>query len=173
MVHQLAKEFWSKYIVDGVDGIETKEYILSCIIPRPRDLIYFISSAKSIAVSRGHQYIKENDLTAAYDDFIQIGYFKSILVENGVTINQMQDFLYNVMGESSILSRETNRRTNEYLSLQLIPMKVKKLISWPFSFKLPIIYWTGNKDRKSLLTTLISETNEKYDSVATGLNMDS
>jgi len=97
-------EFWEKYITPRVDGNSTKDFILSCIIPRPRDLIYFLSSAKSSAVSRGHNSIQQNDLISAYDDYSN-WIFQSILVENGVTISQMQKFLYQVMGEKSILTR--------------------------------------------------------------------
>jgi hypothetical protein len=99
------EDFWSTYVGKIVDGIPAKEYILSCIIPRPRDLIYFISSAKDIAVRRGHNIIQEGDLLAAHKDYSN-WIFKSILVENGVTMDQMQKFLYNIMGESSILSKD-------------------------------------------------------------------
>lgn len=97
--------FWNTYVDKNVDGIPTKEYIISCVIPRPRDLIYFINSAKNIAVRRGHSIIQESDLLSAHKDYSN-WIFKSILVENGVTVNQLQKFLYNVMGESSILTKD-------------------------------------------------------------------
>ena len=97
--------FWDTYVEKNIDGIPTKEYIISCILPRPRDLIYFINSAKNIAVRRGHNVIEEKDIISAYTDYSN-WIFKSILVENGVTVNQLQKFLYNVMGEPSILTKE-------------------------------------------------------------------
>jgi len=97
--------FWEKYICKTVDGIPAKEYISTCIIPRPRDLIYFINSAKDIAVRRGHSEILDTDLKAAYKDYSN-WIFKSILVENGVTIAQIHKFLYNILGEKSILTKE-------------------------------------------------------------------
>jgi hypothetical protein len=99
-----AKDFWSKYISPRVDGNNTREYISSCIIPRPRDLLYFFSSAKSSAVARGHNSILESDIVTAYEDYSS-WVFQSILVENGITIEQLKGFLYQVMGESSILTR--------------------------------------------------------------------
>ena len=103
--NKINDNFWDKYIEKTVDGIATKDYIISCIIPRPRDLIYFINSAKNIAVRRGHNIIKETDLIAAHKDYSN-WIFKSIVVENGVTVNQIHNFLYNTMGECSILTKE-------------------------------------------------------------------
>lgn len=102
--NKIKENFWETYVGKIVDDIPTKEYILSCIIPRPRDLIYFINSAKDIAVRRGHNMIQETDLLAAHKDYSN-WIFKSILVENGVTITQIQKFLYNIMGEHSILTK--------------------------------------------------------------------
>ena len=98
--------FWSKYITETVDGNSCKDFILSCIIPRPRDLIYFLSSAKSTAVSRGHNSIRENDLKAAYEDYSN-WIFQSIQVENGVTISELKAFFYSAMAEKSILDRQS------------------------------------------------------------------
>lgn len=99
-----ATEFWEKYIISNVDGISTKDYIMSCIVPRPRDLIYFLNSAKSIAVARGHDMIDAQDLMSAYNDYSN-WVFKSLFVENGVTLQEIETFLYNCMGENSILDR--------------------------------------------------------------------
>ncbi|RQO31657.1 hypothetical protein DBR32_06820 [Taibaiella sp. KBW10] len=109
-------DFWGKYICQTVDGIPTKDYITSCVIPRPRDLIYFINSAKDIAVRRGHALIQEADLITAYKDYSN-WIFKSILVENGVTVKQIQTFLYNVLGENSILTKEKIEELMELSSI--------------------------------------------------------
>jgi Cdc6-like AAA superfamily ATPase len=97
--------FWRDFVTESIDGIDTKEFIHSCIIPRPRDLIYFLNSAKSIAVSRGRDAIDENDIKSAYEDYSN-WVFKSILVESVVSAEQMQIFLYTVMSEHSILTKE-------------------------------------------------------------------
>lgn len=67
--------------------------------------IRFLNSAKSIAVARGRDRIEENDIKSAYEDYSN-WVFKSILVENIVSVEQLQTFLYNTMGEPSILTRE-------------------------------------------------------------------
>ncbi len=64
-----AINFWDKYVVQRVCGQGTKKYIISCIIPRPRDLIFFLNSAKSKAVMRGHSMIIEDDFISAHKEY--------------------------------------------------------------------------------------------------------
>lgn len=99
------KKFWDQYITTNVNGSSVKEYIISCIIPRPRDLIFFINAAKSSAVAKGHSFINENDLKAAYADYSN-WVFQSLMVENGITINELKDFLYHMIGEKSVTTYE-------------------------------------------------------------------
>ncbi len=98
------EDFWRNYVTHTTKNIPTKNFIHSCIIPRPRDLIFFLNGAKSKAVARGHRTIEENDIIAAYEDYSS-WIFQSILVENGITIKQMETFLYNTIGENSVISR--------------------------------------------------------------------
>jgi Cdc6-like AAA superfamily ATPase len=102
-------ELWEVYVVKQVKEVDSKDFILNNIFPRPRDLIYFLSSAKNLAVSRGHSIITEEDLVSAYSDYSN-WVFKSIIVENGITIKQMEDFMYNLMGEKEILTEENLQR---------------------------------------------------------------
>lgn len=104
--YQISREdFWENYIVDHVGGEKIREFIIQRIFPRPRDIIYLFNSAKNIAVSRGHEVIVENDILLAYDDYSS-WVFKSILVENGITIKEMEDFLYELVGGDAIVSKE-------------------------------------------------------------------
>jgi len=98
-----ASELWEKYVSKKVKGIDSKDFIINSIFPRPRDIIYFLTSAKNIAVSRGHIKIEEEDLISAHKDYSN-WIFKSVIVENGISIEQMGDFMYNLMGERSILT---------------------------------------------------------------------
>jgi len=101
----LGEDIWTNFISTTVSQRPTKEFIMENIFPRPRDVIYYLTSAKNIAVSRGHTTIEEEDLLSALIDYSN-WIFKSILVENGITITQMHDFMYNLMGENAILSKE-------------------------------------------------------------------
>lgn len=96
-------DLWEKFVTQKVDGIEVKDYIMNNIFPRPRDVIYLLNSAKNTAVSRGHVKIKSEDMITAHRDYSS-WVFKSILVENGITIKQMEDFMYNLMGENQIIT---------------------------------------------------------------------
>jgi len=98
-----AGDLWAKYIANNVEGVPTKDYIISNIFKRPRDIIYFLTSAKNFAVSRGHEIIGQEDLKSAHADYSN-WIFKSILVENGITITQIEDFMYNLMGEEAIMT---------------------------------------------------------------------
>ncbi|GAG74294.1 unnamed protein product [marine sediment metagenome] len=89
--------------MNNVGGVATKEYIIGNIFQRPRDIIYFLTSAKNFAISRGHEIIEEEDLQSAHVDYSN-WIFKSVLVENGITIMQMEGFMYNLMGESAIMT---------------------------------------------------------------------
>lgn len=95
-------ELFSKYICAEVNGQDVKRFIINNVFPRPRDIIYFFNAAKNIAILRGHTQISEADIIKAYEEYSN-WIFKSILVENGITITQMRDFMYNLMGESHIL----------------------------------------------------------------------
>jgi hypothetical protein len=96
------KKFWEQYITDNVDGKDVKDFIINSIIPRPRDLIFFISAAKNNAVARGHELINDIDIKAAYVEYSNWA-FQSLMVENGVTINQLREFFYHLVGQNSIL----------------------------------------------------------------------
>jgi hypothetical protein len=102
------EDLWNKYIVDKVGDLNTKDFIIKNIYSRPRDLIFFLSSAKNFAISRGHSKINEDDLISAHTEYSN-WVFKSIIVENGITIIQMEDFMYNLMGENQILSEDNLR----------------------------------------------------------------
>lgn len=104
----LAVKLWEKYIVETVEDIPVKDYIYDKLIPRPRDIIYFFQSAHRTAVSRGHSMIKEDDIKSAYEDYSS-WVFTSMLAEttNGITIDKIQEFLYQLVGDPIILDKET------------------------------------------------------------------
>ncbi|MES3016749.1 MAG: hypothetical protein V4721_03175 [Bacteroidota bacterium] len=101
----VAEDLWSEFIVSDVDGQQLRKWIMGKVIPRPRDVIYLFNSAKTFAIARGHIKIEENDLTSAYKDYSN-WVFKSILVENGITITQIETFMYQLMGENAIITSD-------------------------------------------------------------------
>jgi hypothetical protein len=98
-------DLWEKFIVDKVDGQDVKNYITNIIFPRPRDIIYLFKQAKDIAVSRGHKKIEEDDIKYAYKEYSS-WVFTSLIAENGITIKQMENFMYELMASKIIIDKE-------------------------------------------------------------------
>lgn len=101
---QAPSELWSNYVCKSVDGELVKDYIFQRIIPRPRDVIWWMKAAKDLATFRGHDQIEEADIVQAYKDY-STWVFKSMIVENGITQPQMEAFMYELMTGNAILSR--------------------------------------------------------------------
>lgn len=95
-----ASEFWSDYVVNEFEGMPIKEFIWSVVIPRPRDIIYFVKQAHQIAVQRGHTSIQKEDIKSAYESYSKWVFF-NLIEENGISFSEMEDFLYN-LGEFSL-----------------------------------------------------------------------
>lgn len=100
-----SSELFNKFFVDEIKGVPTKEFIVNSIFPRPRDLIYFCKSCKDIAVSRGHEIIQEQDVLFAYKEYSN-WIFKSLLVENNVVMEQMEDFLFELVGGNNLIDEK-------------------------------------------------------------------
>lgn len=98
-------DLWEKFIVDKIDGQDVKNYITNIIFPRPRDIIYLMKQAKDIAVSRGHKKIEADDLKYAYKEYSS-WVFSSLIAENGITLKQMENFMYELMGCKMIIGME-------------------------------------------------------------------
>ena len=59
------KEMWSRFFVSGIHGVTTREYILRTVLPRPRDLIFFVRSAVTHAINRAHTIVEHEDVLSA------------------------------------------------------------------------------------------------------------
>lgn len=97
-------DLWSKFLPPTIKSINTRDYIIANIFPRPRDIIYFFKTCKDTAISRGHISIEEKDLIDAHKDYSS-WVFKSVLVENGITYKQMEDFMYELMASDNIINK--------------------------------------------------------------------
>ena len=98
-----SQEMWDKYFTSTVRGLPIKEYILGRILPRPRDLVFLIKSAVSIAINRGHTIVEEDDILQAEKQYSQYA-LESILVENGITVETLEKILYEFAGSNSQLN---------------------------------------------------------------------
>ena len=62
---------WDRLFCRHVAGIETKEYLLSHVMPRPRDLIHVVRTAIDNCIGRSHSRIEPSDLLDSLRDYYQ------------------------------------------------------------------------------------------------------
>jgi hypothetical protein len=98
-------EVWSKFFCPIVGRTPTKTYFLSRILKRPRDLLVFVKAAITIAVNRRHAIVEERDVFDAEKQYSQFA-VDSILVENGITIEQLEDIIYEFAGATPVLDEQ-------------------------------------------------------------------
>lgn len=99
-------EVWAKYFCATVRAVPTKQYLLSRILKRPRDLLVYVKASITMAVNRRHGMVQENDILDAEKQYSQFA-IDSILVENGITFRQLEDIIYEFVGAKSVV-RETD-----------------------------------------------------------------
>lgn len=127
---------WSRVFCPTVGNKPSKEYILDMILPRPRDLVYFIKAALSTAVNRGHTNVEERDILEAeklYSQFV----FEAIQIENGISLPELEKILFEFVGGSSILYKNEifeifskigiNRKRHNYALHHLIALSFLSL----------------------------------------------
>ena len=102
-------DMWRKYFCEQVKGVPTREYLTSRILPRPRDIVFFVKSAVSFAVNRKHDRVEEKDIVDGENQYSQYAW-DSILVENGITVPQLEGVLLEFVGSTSVISESTARK---------------------------------------------------------------
>jgi hypothetical protein len=112
-----ASDLWRTYFCTEVRGQSTKEYVASVVLPRPRDIVYFCNSAVGRALDRRHNRVEQDDFLAAEETYSQYAY-EALLVENGVTIPDMEDVLLGFLEAPAVL---TKQQIYERLGMTQIP----------------------------------------------------
>lgn len=101
---------WGEVFCPMVGNESSREYILRTILPRPRDLVFFIKAALSTAVNRGHSRVEYEDILEAeklYSQFV----FEVVQVENGISLPELEDVMFEFVGGGKVLSKEDVLRT--------------------------------------------------------------
>jgi hypothetical protein len=99
---------WRKYFCPHVKDIPTREYLTERILKRPRDIVYFVKAAVSFAVNRKHDRVEEKDVLDGEKQYSQYA-LDSILVENGITIPQLESVLFEFVGSNAVTSEDDVR----------------------------------------------------------------
>jgi hypothetical protein len=100
---------WRKYFGPQTKGIPTREYLTSRILKRPRDIVYFVKAAVSFAVNRKHDRVEERDIFDGEKEYSQYA-LDSILVENGISIPQLESVLFEFVGVAPIVGEDEVRK---------------------------------------------------------------
>ena len=98
-----SNNIWINYFPAEIDGVEIRDYIIKNILPRPRDIIFLLYNAIKNAKVRNHQRIEENDVIDAMKRYSQYA-FDSLIVENGISIEEFERILYEFAGVNKILT---------------------------------------------------------------------
>ena len=99
------RQLWARYFGSEIRGMEPKEYILSRILPRPRDLVYLVKGAISMAVNRGHERVEAEDVLKAEYEYSRYA-MDSVMVENSITLPQLEAVLYEFVGSPAVILEE-------------------------------------------------------------------
>ena len=102
-------DMWHKYFIPTVKNVPTREYLISRILPRPRDIVYFVKAAVSFAVNRRHDRVEEKDILDGEEQYSQYAW-DSILVENSSIIPSLENVLLEFVGGKAVLTESTLRQ---------------------------------------------------------------
>ncbi len=102
-------DMWHKYFCSEVKGIPTRDYLVSRILPRPRDIVYLVKAAVSFAVNRKHDRVEPKDVLDGEMQYSQYAW-DSILVENSSIIPDLDRVLLEFVGGPSVLSESVVRK---------------------------------------------------------------
>ncbi len=98
-------ELWSRVFCPTVGPLATRQYIVSRVLPRPRDIIFLCNAAIAVAVNRGHPIVQPQDIQTAEKQYSQFG-LEMIQVENGTTVPNLEAILYEFAGAREILNAD-------------------------------------------------------------------
>jgi hypothetical protein len=97
---------WDRFFTTTVRSLPTRDYLLYRILPRPRDLVQICNAALTAAVNARHERIEEADILAAEQLYSQFA-FEALLVENGLSIKQLEEILFEFAGASAVVDHGT------------------------------------------------------------------
>lgn len=127
------QDVWTNYFCPSVDGVPVKKYLTNTILRRPRDIVYLVKEAVSTAVNRNHMRVEEEDFLDAEKQYSHYA-FDSILVENGISVPQLEQLLYEFAGKRFYVTEDEISKCieNAALPLELREQLIDHLIKLTF-----------------------------------------
>ena len=92
-----AETIWTDLFCDMVHGRDTRDFLLSHVMPRPRDLIFVVRTAIDHCVSRSHKRIESDDLLDAFKDYYQF-LLDNLVAEYGVYFPYLRELMNSFHG---------------------------------------------------------------------------
>ncbi len=99
-----APDMWGGIFTAVTGGQSTRDFVMQRVLPRPRDIVYWANAAIARAIDRRKDQVTEAEVLSALSAYSQYAY-EALLVENGITIPELEAVLYGFLGESSTVSR--------------------------------------------------------------------
>ncbi|PYY32972.1 hypothetical protein DEI89_11340 [Curtobacterium sp. MCBD17_030] len=100
---------WADLFDTEVRGLETRDYLMWRILPRPRDFVFLANAALTTALDRQHAIIKSSDILFAEKIYSRFA-VDALMVEGDAESFDLEDVLYGFTGLDSTLS-ETELRS--------------------------------------------------------------
>lgn len=97
-------QVWDRFFCRTIKDAPTKEYLMSHIIPRPRDAIFFVKHAIAEAVNRGHALVEEQDFLSAEKKYSEYA-LQSLMTEYVAGEIDIEALFYALVGRKGILLR--------------------------------------------------------------------
>jgi len=98
------RDIWEKFVVPEVCGIPARQYFLSKVMPRPRDLLFFFKEAVNTAINRKHIRVEEADIRDAerrYSQFV----LNSLTVESWFEVSDFEKLMYPFLGGKQLMTQ--------------------------------------------------------------------
>jgi len=126
-------QMWRNYFCSEVNGLPTREYLVSRILPRPRDIVYIVKAAVSFAVNRKHDRVEPKDILDGEMQYSQYAW-DSILVENNSDIPDLEKVLGEFFGGSSVLGESATRQrvSSAGIEVEKVDDVIAQLVSLTF-----------------------------------------
>lgn len=99
-------DIWSTYFPEKVNGINTRDYILDIVLPKPRDIVFLTKEALANAVNRRHNSITEQDILDAELRYSEHA-FESLVVEASSHLPKAEQVILEFAGSSEIVDLES------------------------------------------------------------------
>jgi hypothetical protein len=95
-------ELWAKFFIPAVNGVPVRDHVISRVLPRPRDLLYYCNAAIASAVNRGHSIVEVADLEDAERTYSFFA-LEALKVEAGVVRDRVEEVLYEFAGADAVM----------------------------------------------------------------------